>query len=355
MTAMSLDSPAAQALWTDLNRSGRDLPILDWEFFRTCLEYFGNGLERFVHAQLPDGSRVAAIVRRRGATQWETFQPSQGPLGAVIGSNSIDSETVGRALLRALPGPALSLGIWQQDPTLVTRSANTALVRSLDYITTGRFQAPIDFDAYWSARGANLRQNLQKQQNRLAREGRRAEVRILSSPEDVAEGITEYARLESAGWKAGLGTALVPGNHQTSFYRDLMRRYAARTEALVLQLIVDGRLVASDLCLTRADTLIIAKTTHDESDRKLSAALLMRRLALPILCARRSRPLTVEFYGPMMDWHTKWAEEVRTLYHVNAYRWQLVRGARDAILWAKSSANRSLRSESTPDSDQVRQ
>ncbi len=27
----------------------------------------------------------------------------------------------------------------------------------------------------------------------------------------------------------------------------------------------------------------------------------------------------IEFYGKVMDWHTKWATEVRTLYHINQY------------------------------------
>jgi len=32
----------------------------------------------------------------------------------------------------------------------------------------------------------------------------------------------------------------------------------------------------------------------------------------------------IEFYGKVMDWHTKWSDEIRTLYHVNAYRNALV-------------------------------
>ena len=25
----------------------------------------------------------------------------------------------------------------------------------------------------------------------------------------------------------------------------------------------------------------------------------------------------IEFYGKVMDWHTKWADEMRTIYHIN--------------------------------------
>ena len=32
----------------------------------------------------------------------------------------------------------------------------------------------------------------------------------------------------------------------------------------------------------------------------------------------------IEFYGKLMEWHTKWSDEVRTLYHVNFYRWPIL-------------------------------
>ena len=33
---------------------------------------------------------------------------------------------------------------------------------------------------------------------------------------------------------------------------------------------------------------------------------------------------TIEFYGPVMDWHRRLSEEMRTLYHINFYRWPMV-------------------------------
>ena len=34
-----------------------------------------------------------------------------------------------------------------------------------------------------------------------------------------------------------------------------------------------------------------------------------------------SGPDLVEFYGKLMEWHTRWTDHVRTLYHINYYRW----------------------------------
>ena len=32
----------------------------------------------------------------------------------------------------------------------------------------------------------------------------------------------------------------------------------------------------------------------------------------------------IEFYGRVMDWHTKWSDDIRTLFHVNCARWAAV-------------------------------
>jgi hypothetical protein len=32
----------------------------------------------------------------------------------------------------------------------------------------------------------------------------------------------------------------------------------------------------------------------------------------------------IEFYGRVMEWHTRWTDQVRTLYHLNHYRWPLL-------------------------------
>lgn len=65
---------------------------------------------------------------------------------------------------------------------------------------------------------------------------------------------------------------------------------------------------------------MILKTAYDESIRSYSPASLMREEVFRQLWdAGRIR--RIEFYGRLMDWHTRWTEQSRTLYHVNWYRW----------------------------------
>jgi hypothetical protein len=76
-----------------------------------------------------------------------------------------------------------------------------------------------------------------------------------------------------------------------------------------------------DLCIEGNDSIIILKTAYDEHiGNTTSPALLMRQEIFKHLFDDGILK-SIEFYGKVMDWHTKWADEVRTIYHINQYRW----------------------------------
>jgi hypothetical protein len=64
---------------------------------------------------------------------------------------------------------------------------------------------------------------------------------------------------------------------------------------------------------------VVLKTTYDESIKGLSPAFLMRQdaLALEWPAGRLKR---IEFYGKRLEWHQRWTDNVRELYHMNALR-----------------------------------
>jgi hypothetical protein len=76
-----------------------------------------------------------------------------------------------------------------------------------------------------------------------------------------------------------------------------------------------------DLCVEGGGCIVILKTAYDEAlGPQLSPALLMREEATRGLfdAGRFER---IEFYGRVMEWHTRWTDEIRTMYHLNGYRW----------------------------------
>jgi hypothetical protein len=140
----------------------------------------------------------------------------------------------------------------------------------------------------------------------------------------MAEAVAAYGRLESAGWKAQGGTAIHPDNAQGRFYRSMLEGFCQRGAASVINYWFNDKIVAMNLCIEGRDSLIVLKTTYDESvPSHYSPAFLMREETCQQMFEEHKFK-TLEFYGKVMEWHLRWTDEVRTLYHVNCYRWPLL-------------------------------
>lgn len=312
--------------WSRLHASLAHAPaLLAPEFVAPLITEFGRGDELVACLQDGTSTRAMAILRpgRRGA--WTTFQPAQAPVGLWLQAPREDTAGLARSLMKALPGPALMLALTQMDPMLMPRPADGPCVRSLDYIDTARVTLDGGFDAYWHARGKNLRGNLKKQRARLERDGVVTRMRVDRDPGAMAQAVADYGRLETAGWKGGEGTAVSVDNAQGRYYRAMLEALAARGAASVYRYYFGEQLVAMDLCVEDADSIVVLKTAYDESvPSNLSPTLLMREEACRSLFDGGDGGGTfsrLEFYGRVMEWHTRWTEEVRTMYHVNYYRW----------------------------------
>ena len=310
--------------WDALCEQSGALPFLRSDFLVPALAEFGAGREVLAIAGSPAGPVAMGLFIRKRAGTWETFQPAQLPLGALVAGNTPDVASLARSLLPALPGFALTVALTQQDPAIRARPHETAALGTLDYVDTARVAVEGTFDAYWSARGRNLRQNVRKQLAKVEQDGTVPRFDCVTEPQGVAEAIAQYGRLESAGWKAQGGTAIGAGNAQGRFYRSVFEVFCARGAGRIYRYWLGDRVVAMDLCVVDGPMLVVLKTTYDESLRAVSPASLLRFAYFRALFdegAIRS----IEFYGKVMDWHLRWTSDVRTLYHVNAYRWPWVK------------------------------
>jgi hypothetical protein len=309
--------------WDSVNEAMGNLPFLRSTFISLLLDVFGSGKERLAIC-IADGDVAAlGIVAPRGNGVWETFQPSQLPLGAWVMRPDCAWEPLLSGLVRALPGIALRIGVTQQDPRLLPRPEAASGVPTLDYVETAWIDVAGSFDAYWEARGKNLRQNMRKQRNKLAEEKIAAHLDVLREASQVADAIRDYGALESAGWKAGSGTAIAVDNAQGRFYGAMLEAFCKHGASRIYRYRVDDKVVAVDLCIESGDTLAILKTTYDESYKSLSPASLLHQDAFRHVF-EEGRIRRIEFYGKVMEWHKRWTENVRMLYHANYDRWAWV-------------------------------
>lgn len=310
--------------WDRLNGLRMNLPFMSAAAMTAALAAFGNGDERlFVGRQ---GAQVVAmfLLAPQGRWRWATFQPSQIPLGAWVAEPTLTVGKLARSLIQGPLRACLALSITQIDPLVEPRTVDTSSTQHSDYIETGWVDVEGSFADYWAARGKNLRQNLRKQRNKLAADTVQTQLRVLTTPHDMAPALARYGLLESSGWKAGEGTSIHPDNAQGRFYTQLFVDAAARGEAVIYEYLFDSRTVAMNLGLLRDGVLVVLKTTYDESIKLFSPASLLREEELQDFFAQ-GRIRRVEYYGRLMDWHTKLTDRKRTLHHLTVYRWPLLK------------------------------
>jgi CelD/BcsL family acetyltransferase involved in cellulose biosynthesis len=310
--------------WDALARSRAGTPFLESAFLQPALQTFGDGNELLCMELAASGQlRSAAIVQRGNKGAWQTFQPSQLPLGAWIADADTAFAPSLHGLLRQLPGLALGLGATQLDSRLQTRPPDGPTLRTQDYIQTSWVDINCSFDAYWESRGKNLKQNTRKQRNKLKTEGTETTLECITAPADVAQAMLDYGRLESAGWKASDGTAVHPDNAQGRFYREMLENLCAIGRGRIYRYRFGDKVVAMDLCIHDDTAIVILKTTYDESYKTVSPSTLMRQDEFQQLFDER-RFERIEFFGKVMEWHTRWTDNTRAVYHANVYRHALV-------------------------------
>ncbi|MES2152616.1 MAG: GNAT family N-acetyltransferase [Pseudomonadota bacterium] len=310
--------------WRQLHATGDASPLLADDFVAALLADLARGDEVLGWLERDGQTLAMTVLAPQGKGVWNTFQPPQAPVGIWLQHPGLKTGEELARLLRALPGPALLLGLTQCDPDLLARAPNSPAARSLDYHSTARITLSGGFGAYWNARGKNLRANLKKQRARLAREGIATRLQVSRERHEMAAAVADFGQLESAGWKGKGGTAVGGGAAQSRFYERMLEAFSARGAACVYRYWIGEQLAAMDLCVEGRDSFIVLKTTYDEQRAgTFSPALLMREEALRGLFDE-GRFARLEFYGKVMEWHTRWTDEVRTLYHMTQYRWPLL-------------------------------
>lgn len=325
--------------WDRLVDDAGGAPFLSSPFLFPLLDHFGSGRERLAVYRDREGVAAMTILVRTSAGAWDTFQPSQLPLGPWLVRRGQDPVAAARALLRRIPGLALQLGLTQLDPHMYERPVSGHDVATLDYVETAAVAVEGTFEDYWAGRGKNLRANMRKQRNRLVADGIATRFDVLTRSHQMADAIECYGQLEGSGWKAATGTAIERDNAQGRFYRAMLENFCSLGRGRVCRLLFGDRVVAMDLCIEGAGMEVVLKTTYDETISNLSPAFLLREEEMRRHFADK-RVRRVEFFGKVMDWHLQWTREARMLYHVNVNRFPRLARLRDR--WRSRPVGRAM-------------
>lgn len=305
-----------RAVWDRLNdeRFGSH-PMLTADFVDGLLSHFGRGDEQLCVLGNLHSPEAMGIYRRDGAGRWSSFLPSQAQIAPALIADGRQLER----LPESLPGTAWQVDHLGIDPLLCILPVSRRLTMRWHRALTMRIALEGGFDAYWSARPDELRQNLRRCEDRaLAEDGPVRHVRY-SSPEDVGKAVDRYGELESRGWKGRQGTALHPDNGQGRFYRELLQHRASSGGAEVHELWIGERLAASRLLAVGRACIVALKTTYDESMPKLAPGRLLMRTVIADVFERHAGK-SFEFYTDVNRDQAAWATNLRPIRNVRQYR-----------------------------------
>lgn len=314
--------------WDELQQRCTQTPFLESAFLQPLLDVYGSGRELLALHSHSGQLDAAALLQGAGRGMWQTFQPSQLPLGAWLCTADAPLAERAKSLIQALPALALGLGLTQLDPKLLPRPQDSTQLRTMDYINTPWLDVDGPWDAYWDARGKNLRQNTRKAHNKLAAEGLVMRLDTVTDASDVPAAMQQYGALETAGWKAEGGTAIHPSNDQGIFYTGMLQNFCRLGRARIVRCWLGDEVAAMDLCIDNGPVVVILKTAYDEKRKALSPSNLMRHDEFKAWW-EEGRYQRIEFYGKTLEWHTRWTTQERRLFHATAYRWPLVRSLHD--------------------------
>ena len=233
-------------------------------------------------------------------------------------------------MVAGLPGMALRLDLLGLDPRehspLLHEHPSVQMIDSNHDIcvdVTG------SFEDYWDGRSRNLSKNIRRHRNRLEDEVGPVRLVVSTTPNDVSAATDRYGMIEARGWKGKIGTALHPDNRQGEFYRELMAVMATQSRAWVFELEAGGRLLASRLCVTGSEIMVILKTTFDEDYRRYGVGRLLLHDVIEYVF-RQQTARTIDFYTDASRDQLEWATSDRQMRKASFYRGSIGKRIADA-------------------------
>lgn len=152
----------------------------------------------------------------------------------------------------------------RKAPPLTLESFRRPMLRSVADVKTYLAQAM----------SASTRKKLRQHRRALEKQGTLRSLKA-TSPEEIAPLLEDFLALESAGWKGRAGTALLSRPADAAFARKAVTALAAKGQATIYALQLDGQPLSMQIVLRNGDTAFTWKTAYDERFRDYSPGMLL--------------------------------------------------------------------------------
>lgn len=294
-------------------------PMLDTRFVEKLFKYYPADV---YIARGKINSKLAAIllIEKTSKGRWKNYMPSQSQLTLALMSPNINFNLKG--LMATLGQRTIKLDVFSLDPQEHS-SLISGIKQPENYAQNIKLQIAGDFATYWCNRPKRLRKDISKSINRLTKDNINVVQKVIDTQEEINAAVDRYGILESQGWKGKNGTAIHPANRQGQFYLALLASFAQNQQALVFESYIEGRLVASRLCILNAENLIILKTTFDENYSQYALGNLNRFKLIEALFELKISKC-VDFYTNAKKEQLYWSTEQRPMFNGSSYRYSMI-------------------------------
>jgi CelD/BcsL family acetyltransferase involved in cellulose biosynthesis len=285
------DIAAIAAEWDDLaDRAGAD-PFARPGWFAAWWGAFGDE-GRFGVVAVRGGARLRALAPlvRRGAI---TSSPTNAhtPRFALLGEDEDALDELAGILLR-LRQRRLSLSPLHASGTSIAamrRAGEAARYRLVERVELRSPYRSLDgVGAADELVERRMRKELRRCRRRLDDLG---EVTVLAERggERLEAALADAFEVEARGWKGGAGTAIASSPETRRFYEEVARWAAARGSLRLMQLRLDGRLVAFELDLLEGGSIYSLKAGFDPEHARFSPGHLVALAAVEEALAAGAR------------------------------------------------------------------
>ena len=225
---------------------------------------------------------VWAMQLRKLAPLWPTFLEALPYEYAFLSSPVIDPAFVDQvipAFFAAVQGEAslpnvLSMRAFDTECPSYAATLRVLRTRGIEPVIHSQHARPFVTRESGVKRQGSTRKKLRQDWNRLAGLGT-VEVVNDRSPQAVAEAFEQFLALEQRSWKGRRGTALLSNPADAIFVRRLLAALAARGEASVALLKVNGQAIAAQVLMYGGSTAYTWKTAFDADFAKYSPGTLL--------------------------------------------------------------------------------
>jgi hypothetical protein len=298
------------------------LPVLiNADSLGIALQHFGIGNERFAFGYQNGSLSVITVLQRSSNGKYRLFQPEQSPLCFYIAPIKRAIFPDLQSLLQSLPIWALALGINVLDEAVFSLHTSYPSSRIAHKYETAFIELPDSSDDYFASLSPRFLHDLRRRTRKAQSELGEVSFCVGEEPSEIPSLIDCYADMESAGWKAQSGTALVRDGSQAKFYTDWLQALAAGGNAVVFTLKIGDEPAAMRLCAFDQYAMYILKVSHNENLKAYGpGALHMHRLIQHVYAESSKLPRKIEYYGRLAESQKHWMTGTRAIRQATTYR-----------------------------------